>query len=318
MRQSRKQVLRKNPLLLKRLTLTNHLLNDIKAVDNLIEDVIVNCKELTHLKLGYFWRGRETYKGGAIWNGSDTISDPDIRYWDEDGPLFEQPKILNEMLELDPKLIATNLHKLVSLKIGPYLTLTSPQNEPPILNELLNLEELAVFWPNHHTVNFKDRSIRTLAQNSEKLRILDLRSYILGIFTLDHLKTEVLEALHVRWRAPAASVLSRWAHTLRYLSLLSINSQIQKHFCRPPDEPDIPYDARYEWVDNCLRSLIEVDGESKLEQLDIQRSVCSLDILKLLVKKCKRLTYLDTRGSSLPDGWQGQFTSSAEILQHFS
>lgn len=306
---------RKNPLLLRSLTVSDELLPNI-------EDILVNCKKLIHLKIGHI-----NYElQGIIWDGIVSINDQPLAVQqqvidiseDEDALSHEEYDDDDEdqgEFELDPKLIAVNLHKLKNLHIGSGLQLSRQPMAPPTLEQLLQLETLSLCPLGSQRRNCdKSRdewNLRILAQSSEALKNLDLRGCYLKIFSLGWLRTRVLQSLHLFYQVPAASVLDKWSGSLKYLTLARVSSRYRSYRSMGPVEPGQELDA-------CLHCLA-MSEHSELEQLDVQESDCTLAPLRLLVSKCRRLAYLDTRGCTyLPSDLQAQFSDSTEIMEHFA
>lgn len=304
---SPRHAVRKNPLLLKSLTVTDELLPNI-------EDILTNCKKIVHLRIGHI--RHELDDDGPIWDGNKSTND---------GPLLaaglpvvddsdEDASDEDDEHELDVKLIASNLNELKTLHIGSGLQLCRQPIAPPTFEQLLQLEILSLcpIRPLIRSDRSRDEwNLRILAQSSEVLRVLDLRGCYLKIFSLGWLKTKKLQSLHLFYQVPAASVLVRWSTSLKYLTLVRVSVRYKCYRSMGPERPG-------EELDACINSLAMCE-DSKLEQLDLRESDCSLAPLRLLVSKCRRLTYLDTRGCShLPSELQDQFIDSTEILEHFT
>lgn len=295
------QPFRKNPLLLRSLfvdeTLYSHL-----------DEITYNCKKLLQLKIGR--QKCKNHTNGSIWDGEDSIND-----LVESGISVNSNSSDDESLdgegdfELDAKLIATNLNDLQVLHVYSGLTLKKQPVAPPTLDQQLHIREL-VLCPLSERVKI-DRSrdewnLRILAQSSESLEILDLRGCHLKILSLGWLKTEQLKALHLFYQVPAASVLSRWIDTIKYLTLSKISTHHKSYRSLGPEKPG-------EELDACLLSLAS-SRESQLSQIDLKESDCSLNSLMSLIGNCKLLNYVDTRDCELlPQNFQIVCRSIEEI-----
>lgn len=307
---SAKSFHKRNELLLKTLKIDENLYDNI-------EEIVENCKKLIHLTIGH--KNYPYHDGGEIWTseGLSINCSLSTQHTNQPHQQVDQNNLSSsedeDQFELDIKLIAKKLHELKSLNIGSGVQLKRQPVAPAMLDELINLEELRL-CPIKIGVRC-DRSrdewnLRTLAQSSTELNKLDLRGCYLKIFSLGWLKTEKLEALHLYYQVPAASILFKWSKTLKYLTLAKVSSKYRTYRSMGPDEPGQELDA-------CLYMLAS-DDRSQLLQLDLQESDYSLDALKLVIEKCNMLSYLDTTQSEkLPQNLRVRCESRSKILNLF-
>lgn len=280
-----------------------------KSLYTNIEEICVNCKNLLHLKIGHQECKFDSL--GRIWDGKESLntSDPSYDSTGSEDSDDSQDEDFDEEFELNVKHIASNLNQLRSLHINSGIQLERQPVAPASLDELTCLEELRLcsLRPGINCDNTRDEwNLRKLAQSSTRLRILDLRGCYLKILSLGWLKTEQLEALHIYYQVPAASVLSKWRCRLKYLTLAKISTRYKTYRSMGPVNPG-------EELDACLRSLATAEN-SQLLQLDLQESDCSLDSLVALLTSCKSLHYIDTRRcEKLPQRMQVRCVNQQEI-----
>lgn len=299
------QQIKKNPLLLKSLSVDGTLYSRL-------DEITHNCKKLLHLKIGH--QKCRIHPDGQIWDRKESINDSIQSRISRENDSSDDESFDGEGdFELDAKLISANLPELQVLHIHSGLTLQRQPVAPPTLDELLQIREL-VLSPLSERVNI-DRSrdewnLRILAQSSNNLEILDLRGCYLKILSLGWLKTRQLKALHLFYQVPAASVLTRWIDTLKYLTLSKISTRYKSYRSLGPENPG-------EELDACLLSLASTIT-SQLLQVDLQESDCSLTPLVSLISSCKLLNYIDTRGcEKIPRNFQVICNSKEEIQSVF-
>lgn len=305
---SKFQPIKKNPLLLRSLVLDEELYEHF-------EEIACNCKRLLHLEVGHV--KCKHHLDGSIWNGQESINCDE--FLESEASIISDDELDDSeseegQFELDVRLISQNLHELKSLHINSCLQLKRQSVAPPTLDDLTDLEDLRMcpLKPGIRCDRSRDEwNLRTLAQNSSVLRVLDLRGCYLRILSLGWLKTQQLEALHLYYQVPAVSVLFKWSKTIKYLTLAKISHRYKAYRSMGPDKPD-------EELDACLICLGSVD-DSQLTQLDIQGSDCSLGPLKTLILCCGELSYLDTRNcSKLEEKFKVRLTDRQSILTTFS
>lgn len=299
------QQIKKNPLLLKSLTVDETLYSRL-------DEITYNCKKLLHLKIGH--QKCKVHREGQVWDGTESINDSIQSRISGGNDSSDNESLDGEGdFELDAKLISANLPELQVLHIHSGLTLQRQPVAPPTLDELLRIKEL-VLSPLSERVSI-DRSrdewnLRILAQSSTSLEILDLRGCYLKILSLGWLKTRQLKALHLFYQVPAASVLNRWIDTLKYLTLSRISTRFKPYRSLGPENPG-------EELDACLLSLASTNT-SQLLQIDLRESDCSLTPLVSLVSNCKLLNYIDTRDcEKIPQDFQVICNSKDEIQSVF-
>lgn len=281
----------------------------------MIPQLELNCPNLSQLVLGF--KSIEYHENsGVIWDGSKSINEfqhtqpsrDDLA--DEDDESDEEI----EQFELNVEQIASNLRNLKSLQINSGLQMLRQPVAPPILDQLPELIELRLspITPDILCDTSRDeRNLRILAQSSKKLTKLDVRGCYLKIFSLGWLSTETLEALHVYYQVPAASVLHKWSRTVKYLTLARVSEEYKAFRCQGPAQPG-------EELDACITMLSSID-DCPLEQLDLQESDCSLDPLISIVKNLKNLHYLDTQlCKKLPSCYRKRIVSRSQLLDLFS
>lgn len=299
------QPFKKNPLLLKSLFVDESLYSNL-------DEIIHNCKKLLKLKIGHQKCKNRT--DGVIWDGEESINDlVELEISGSANPSDVESLDGEGDFELDAKLIAANLHDLQVLHIYSGLTIKNQLVAPPTLDQLLKIREL-VICPVSEQVRIDrsrdERNLRILAQSSNMLEVLDLRGCYLKIFSLGWLKTERLKALHLFYQVPAASVLSRWIDTIEYLTLSKISTRYKSYRSLGPERPG-------EELDACLL-LLASSNSSRLLQVDLKESECSLSSLLPLVRNCKLLSYLDIRDCRMiPQNFRTVCKSKEEIQMVF-
>lgn len=292
--------IKKNPLLLGSLVIDESLYQNF-------QEIVENCRKLQQLKIGQL-TFLATSSSESIWDGEahreNTEGSDSSSSEDEEGTF-----------ELDVKLIASNLNDLRILHLGSGIQFKrQPVAPPTIEHELSRLEELRICLIRHRLKCDTTRdewNLRILAQNSTELKRLDLRGCYLKIFSLGWLKTEKLESLHLYYQVPAASILIRWSRTLRYITLVKISSKYRRYRSMGPTNPA-------EELNACLLSLASAEKDSKLVQIDLHESDCSLEAVKHLIRNCQSLSYIDTLCcETLPEDLRVQITSRPQILDLF-
>lgn len=293
-----------------------HLLKSFAITEELfprIEEIVANCTKLVELKIGNIPQYCLN-ADGSIWDGSTAISDELLLHEPDDSDDEDVHSHNEEEYELDLKLLASNLHELKSLHIGSGLEFSRQPVAPPTLEQLLQLETLSLCPIEGRILCDTSRdewNLRVLAQSSRQLKTLDLRGCYLRILSLGWLKTEILQSLHMFYQVPAASVLAKWSNSLKYLTLARVSARYKSYRSYGPERPG-------EELDACL-SVMAKSEQSKLEQLDLRGSDCTLAPLRQLISKCRLLVYLDTRDcAELPSQLRDQFKSSTEILERFA
>lgn len=275
----------------------------------LIDQITARCTRLSKLRIGYKTYGFNL--DGSIWDGNRSINDlvyPGAGFREEPGETADE----DDEYELDVKLISRNLAELRSLEIGSGLQLARQPVAPPFLNELTLLEDLRICPLRQGVLCDRSRdewNLRILAQSSVELRRIDLRGCYLKILSLGWLKTEKLEALHLYYQVPAASVLSRWSKQLRYVTLAKISTKYRTYRSMGPVSPAQELDA-------CLMCLSVPDSE--LIQIDVHESDCSIEPLKTLIDRAKKLNYIDTlRCNTLHERYRVRLIERQQILNLF-
>lgn len=198
----------------------------------------------------------------------------------------------NNPIAIDTRVLAAHLSSIVKLEIGPGVELVKLNHAPPMLNDLKNLEELTISTCVNHISHYTcdcdytrdEWSLRILAQNSRRLRYLDVRGCFLKIMSLGWLKTERLEELHMFHQVPAASILAQWYRTLKVLTLSHVSRATRSMRSMGPTDPR-------EELDACLYTLSRFP---KLRLLDLKGSEHSLDALQAVIDNTKSVESIQT------------------------
>lgn len=163
----------------------------------------------------------------------------------------------------------------------------------PLYHGLCKLQELSMPIAIRDT-DRDDALLATLAYGSEEVSTLDIRGSSITAHALLSMPSYDLRALHIDDICPITRtfygrVIKKWQHSLEILSLVKINCAAT--------------------IRQCLEALINVKGEPKIKEIDLQSSEVDPDDLRKFLSKATRLQKIDLSACrSLPRGCKGIYS----------